>query len=123
MNTYQIINITNTLTKRDINYNKTVVVTYVDNMTEKLVTLKPGEVIYLKTSSLPISVHRLRLNGLIIVNDWDNVNISKKPTKKEPIQKIKKVLTKQVDEKKNPKQKSLSVVKGKSVDDKTTPSE
>jgi hypothetical protein len=120
MNTYQIINTTNTLTKRDVNHNKTVVVTYVDNMTEKQVTLKPGEVIYLKTSSLPISVHKLRLNGLIIVNDWDNVNIAKKPTKKVSIQKIKKDITKQIDEKKNLKQKSSSVVKEKSVVDKTT---
>jgi len=67
MNTYKITNLTNTAGKRDPKFNSTLDVDYVDAMMKKSVQVKPGESIYLQISTLPLSVHRLRVKGLISV--------------------------------------------------------
>lgn len=67
MNTYKITNITNLIGKRDIKFNSTLDITYVDSMIEKTIKIKPDETIYLQISSLPLSVHRLRVKKLISV--------------------------------------------------------
>jgi len=67
MNTFKITNITNFLGKRDVKANSILDIEYIDNMTKKLITIKPNESIYLTIPSLPLSVHRLRVKNLITV--------------------------------------------------------
>lgn len=67
MNTYKITNLTNTAGKRDPHFNSVLNIDYVDAMMKKTVTVKPGETIYLQISTLPLSVHRLRVKKLISV--------------------------------------------------------
>lgn len=67
MNTYKITNLTNDAGKRDPKFNSTLDIDYVDAMMKKTVKVKPGESIYLQISTLPLSVHRLRVKGLISV--------------------------------------------------------
>jgi hypothetical protein len=67
MNTFKITNITNFLGKRDAKANSILDIEYIDNMTKKLITIKPNESIYLTIPSLPLSVHRLRVKNLITV--------------------------------------------------------
>jgi hypothetical protein len=67
MNTYKITNVTNTAGKRDPMFNSVLNIDYVDAMMKKTITIKPGEMIYLQISTLPLSVHRLRVKKLINV--------------------------------------------------------
>jgi len=67
MNIYKITNITNTAGKRDLKFNSTIDITYVDNMITKVIKIKPGETTYLNIPVLPISVHKLRVGKLISV--------------------------------------------------------
>jgi len=67
MVTYKITNITNLAGKRDIKYNSTLDIDYVDSMMKKTIKVMPGETVYLQISSLPLSVHRLRVKRLISV--------------------------------------------------------
>jgi hypothetical protein len=67
MNNYKITNLTNTAGKRDPKFNSTLDIDYVDAMMKKTVKVKPGETIFLQISTLPLSVHRLRVKGLISV--------------------------------------------------------
>ena len=88
MNTYKITNITNLAAKRDRQFNTTIAIEYVDKMTKKTISVKPGATVYLTTSSLPLSVHRLRIKNLIIVSEVDASEFQKtveKPKKKEPV--------------------------------------
>jgi hypothetical protein len=67
MNTYKITNLTNTAGKRDFRFNSSLDIEYVDNMIKKTVSVKPGASLYLTVSSLPMSVHKLRVKNLISV--------------------------------------------------------
>ena len=64
---YKITNLTNLAGKREANYNSTLGVDYVDAMVKKTIQIKPGETAFLQISSLPISVHKLRVKKLISV--------------------------------------------------------
>jgi len=82
MTNYKIINITDTVGKRDLKFNTTVSIEYVDSMMKKTIQLKPGETIFLQTGSLPMSVHKLRVKKLINVIEISNNELlnSIKPT-------------------------------------------
>lgn len=67
MSTYKITNITDNLGKRDVNYNKTLKIDYVDDMMRKTIDLPTQEVVYLTTDDLPLSVHKLRVKNLVTV--------------------------------------------------------
>lgn len=67
MVTYKITNITNLVGKRDMKYNSILNIDYVDSMMKKTIKIMPGETVYLKISSLPLSVHRLRVKKLVSV--------------------------------------------------------
>jgi hypothetical protein len=67
MNIYKITNITNTAGKRDLRFNSTLDIEYVENMITKIIKIKPGETTYLNIPILPISVHKLRVSKLISV--------------------------------------------------------
>jgi hypothetical protein len=76
MSTYRITNITNTAGKRDFKHNSILDIEYVDDMTKKIVKVKPGDSMFLTTSSLPLSVHRLRVKGLITVVEVSAVELA-----------------------------------------------
>jgi len=82
MKTYKIKNITNNFNKRDINYNSTLNIDYINGMTKKTIKLKPDNEFYLKVLSLPVSIHLLRLKGLIIVEEVNDKKIDKLLNKK-----------------------------------------
>lgn len=78
MTTYKITNLTGGLGKRDNSYNKTLDITYVDNMERKTMHLKPNDTIYFTTNTIPTSIHNLRVRGLISVveiSDKQLINI------------------------------------------------
>jgi len=67
MNTYKITNLTNTAGKRDMKFNSSIDVEYVDNMIKKTATIRPGESLFLTVHTLPLSVHKLRARNLVSV--------------------------------------------------------
>ncbi len=67
MSTYKITNVSNLLGKREASYNSILNIEYVKEMSKLNKELKPGEIMYMTTSTLPMSVHRLRTKGLITV--------------------------------------------------------
>jgi hypothetical protein len=77
MSTYRITNITNTAGKRDSKFNSNLDIEYVDSMTRKTMTIKPGNCVYLTVSSLPLSVHRLRIKNLITVEEIGATELAK----------------------------------------------
>lgn len=66
---FKITNITDSLGKRDVNFNKTLEISYVDDMERKTQNLKPKETLYFNSLNVPISVHRLRVKSLITVDE------------------------------------------------------
>ena len=69
MITYKITNLTAKLGKRDANFNSTLKIGYLDGMERKHMYLKPTEEIYFTTDSLPISLHKYRVKGLVSISD------------------------------------------------------
>lgn len=69
MSTYRITNITHRAGKRDNKFNSNLDIEYVDNMMRKKVVLKPGSFMYLTVGMLPLSIHRLRMKNLVIVEE------------------------------------------------------
>jgi hypothetical protein len=69
MSTYKITNVTNLAGKRDFSFNSTLDIEYVDGMVKKTIQLKAGDSLYLTVSTLPLSVHRLRVKKLITVTE------------------------------------------------------
>ena len=76
MSIFKITNITNLANKRDSKHNTVLDIDYVDNMSKKKIIIKPGCSVYLTVSSLPISIHRLRVKNLIIVDEISSVELS-----------------------------------------------
>lgn len=72
MSTYKITNITHLAGKRDLKYNSVLDIEYVDQMVKKTVKIKPNDSLYLTISTLPLSVHRLRVKNLITVTEVSN---------------------------------------------------
>lgn len=77
MSTYKITNISQLAAKRDAKYNSIIDIEYVDEMVKKIISVKPNETIYLTVSSLPLSVHRLRIKNLITVNEISASELNK----------------------------------------------
>ena len=84
MNTYKITNITNLLGKREINFKKVVDVEYLDKRNKKINKLKAGESMFLSIASLPLSVHRLRIKGLISISEVSPAELAKTIAKPKP---------------------------------------
>ena len=72
MANYKITNLTNTAGKRDLKFNTTLSIDYVDTMQKKSIQVKPGETVFLQIHSLPLSVHKLRVKKLISVIEISN---------------------------------------------------
>jgi len=90
MKIFKITNLTHTFSKRDLNYNKTLEIEYVDGMDSKILLLEPGHIAFLNINELPISLHNLRLKKLIIIEEL-NENRYKNLLKRN-IKKPKKIL-------------------------------
>jgi len=97
MTNYKITNLTNTAGKRDMKFNTVLNIEYVDEMKKKTINVKPGETVYLQISSLPLSVHRLRVKKLISVVEVSNneLNNSMNTTKSHAIPPIIETLEEQ----------------------------
>lgn len=104
MNTYKITNITNLAGKRDFKFNSDLNVEFVDNMVKKNVIIKPNESVYLSVSSLPLSVHRLRVKGLVTVTEVGEKELSELLAK-----------SNKEKERKKPEQKKQVTVENKAV--------
>jgi len=96
MGIYKITNITNLAKKRDFKFNSELDIEYVDNMVKKTLKIKPGDSLYLTVSSLPLSVHRLRVKNLVLVNEISATELAKlmkqsQPKIKTKIEEIKKI--------------------------------
>jgi len=90
MKTFKITNITHLLDKNSLNYNKNLIIEYIDGIYEKKTEIKPKEDLFLKTNFLTISIRRLRIKGLISVievNDYDINLYEKKKSNKKILQK------------------------------------
>ena len=93
MKTFKITNITHLLDKNSLNYNKNLIIEYIDGIYEKKTEIKPKEDLLLKTNFLTISIRRLRIKGLISVievNDYDINLYEKKKSNKKILQKTEK---------------------------------
>lgn len=64
---YKILNNTFNLKKRDSNYKKDLYFEYIDGFDMKKVTIKPSQLVYMEFNSLPISLRKLMLKGLVSV--------------------------------------------------------
>lgn len=82
MNTYKITNITNNLHKRDVHFKTPVKIQYVDNRMKKIAEVKTGESLFLTVETLPLSIHRLRVKGLVDVSDASVAEVKKMNTPK-----------------------------------------
>ena len=101
MNTYKITNITNLAGKRDLHYNSTLNIDYVDGRIKKIMSIGAGNIAYLTVPSLPLSIHRLRLKKLITVLEV-NPNELIKP-KAPPVAEIKPAVIKNTTTKRKTK--------------------
>ena len=75
MNNYKITNITNQLGKRDANFNSILDIDYIDGMTKKIFKLTPNQTVFMKLVSLPISVHKMRIKNLVIVQEVNDATV------------------------------------------------
>jgi len=105
---YRITNNTDKLGKRDDNYNTTLKITYTDEMEKKELFLKPGNVLYFKTNSLPLSVHKLRVQNLVSVEEISDRELKDIQTKKETNKKTSTTTTTTKKPKSKTKKKSTS---------------
>ena len=98
MVTYKVTNITKRLTKRANGYNSTLTIDVVERMKRKFLRIRPDDTLFLTVSSLPLSVHKLRMKGHLSVVEVKESDIpkpkvvvkkSKKPVaKKRPPKKV-----------------------------------
>ena len=82
MNTYKIQSLTSDLPKRNVLRNKTLEITYVDNMIKKTLKIKPNEVVYFTSNELPLSLKKLLLKKLILISEVELSNIKNTKNKK-----------------------------------------
>jgi hypothetical protein len=104
MTTFKITNITHLLGKRGFKSNSELEVEYIDNMQKKTLKIKPQETVYIALNSLPLSIHRLRIKGLVTVNE-----ISKKEMKTILAAEKQKESAKPVEQPKETKKKKDSI--------------
>ena len=69
MKYFKIKNLTNTFEKRNAKTNTVLEVSYVENMTKKTKKIHPDEVLYIELPTLPLSIHKMRINGLVAVSE------------------------------------------------------
>lgn len=66
---FKITNITNTLSKRESKYNTDVEFNIGNGIKYEKIIIKPGQLSFVECRQIPISVYKLKLNGLILIED------------------------------------------------------
>ncbi len=97
MSTYKITNITHFAGKRDFKYNSVLDIEYIDEMIKKTISVKPGDSLYLTVSSLPLSVHRLRIKKLISVTEISAIELEMAMKASQPKIKSEKKVSNEVE--------------------------
>ncbi|MDA3779562.1 MAG: hypothetical protein PF487_04960 [Bacteroidales bacterium] len=114
MKTFKITNTTNLVGRRDPKYNTIIDVEYIDNRIKKSTKLNAGESVFLTISTqLPLSIHRLRIKGLITVTEITSTELNEIMKKVNPSTKEKKP-------KKKSKKKPVVLYKNGDYDDKSS---
>jgi hypothetical protein len=85
MGHYKIKNMTALLPKRDANKNKMVVFDYSSGFETKTCEIPVGGEVFIECNNLPISVHKLRINKHVSVNEISKNNFLKKQAVKPKI--------------------------------------
>ena len=127
MNTFKVKNITDRLGKRHPNFNSTLNIGYVDQMERKNLLLEPKKTMFFTTTSLPLSLHRLRMKGLITITEVTEQELlkiknedSKREEEKETIKKEKKTTPKKTTKSKGSSTKSKSGSSKRTYSKRTT---
>ena len=81
---YKIKSKTGSLGKRDVNYNKTLDISFIDRMNRKVIKVYPNQDVYLECGKLPIDAQKLRMRNLITVNEISETEFRKMKKKFEP---------------------------------------
>jgi len=89
MNTYKITNTTHLLGKRDFKANSILDIEYINGLMKQNIKLKPNESVYITINSLPISIHKLRVNGLVTVMEVSQEELNESILKSTPKPKVK----------------------------------
>ena len=105
MGMYKITNITNVVGKRDVNYNSILNIELIENMKKKIIKLKPEDSVVISVLRLPISIHALRIKGLVSVVEVEGVFNKTTPQKNEKKE--------QTTEKVENNKKSRTIIKNK----------
>lgn len=84
---YKVTNITDTLNKRDVNYNKPLEIKYNRGFLQKTENLNPKEVKYfvIEGNIIPNSIQEYKLKHLVIVEEANYMDLTEK---KEPKKKL-----------------------------------
>lgn len=114
MSTYKITNVTNALGKREFKHNSVLDVDYIDSMVKKVIKIKPGDSVFLTINKLPMSLHKLRVKGLVTVVEIgasEFAGLTKNATPKPKIEK--KIESKESQSK--PEESSKPIIKKKTI--------
>lgn len=96
MGYYKIQNITSQLPKRHAKTNSVQVIDITDNFKTEKISLSPNEEFLIETNFLPISIHKLRSEGIVTVIEMDknsyhkvvNEQVKKKLAQQQPESKV-----------------------------------
>jgi len=72
MKYFKIRNVTDSLGKREIRFNSDLDVEFITGFVKDSIVLKPNQQLYMKTKTLPITLHKMRLQGLISIVEVDS---------------------------------------------------
>ncbi|MFW6247138.1 MAG: hypothetical protein ACOC22_03150 [bacterium] len=96
MKYFKIKNLTNTLKKRYVRSNTALDIIYVDGMIKKTKKIFPDQTIFLELTTLPLSIHKMRVNGLVAVSEISREEFLfevNKPVEKKVVKKEEKKIT------------------------------
>lgn len=86
MANYKIKNITNSLDKRNPNFNIILDLDYVDNMLKKTIKIKPNQEVVMSLGLIPQNINHLRMNKMIIIEEINDFQVQKICTNQNSIQ-------------------------------------
>lgn len=90
MGKYRIKNLTDSFGKRDADYNKTVSFQVSNGLMKKIITIEPGDELYIELKILPLDLQRLRIKNVIAVTEIGNLEFNSRlkaeQNKNKPVQ-------------------------------------
>jgi hypothetical protein len=119
---YKIKSKTSSLGKRDVNYNKTLDITFVDRMNRKVIKVYPNQDVYLECGKLPIDAQKLRMRNLITINEISENEFRKMKKKFEPKPEVQNTVEElpTSDDEESPEEQEEEVVERKTTTTTTT---